>query len=296
VSRPSLPRLRAESIPTLPPPVRIVLRNAVWAYGRATSRIRPLPDFLIIGAQKCGTTALYAYLRWHPGIGGPPWKEVSFFDRRYARGEAWYRGQFPSKPWLRIRARRSGKTPIVGEASPSYVFHPRAPERVHALLPRVRLIVLLRDPVDRALSHYHHEVALGREPLSFEEALDREPERTHAEVPRLDDPRYFSQAWWDFTYLARGRYAEQLERWLAVFPREQLLVLASEQLRQEPAQTYVRVLDFLGAEPHELTSYPTIFTREYAPMAAETRTRLEEYFADHNRRLDALLGEDLGWT
>ena len=109
-------RLPAESIPRVPEPVRKVVRNAIWSYGRATSRRRPLPGFLVIGAQKAGTTALYAYLRWHPGITGPSWKEVSFFDRHWWRGEAWYRGQFP----LRAGGR------LVGEASPSYLFHPLA--------------------------------------------------------------------------------------------------------------------------------------------------------------------------
>lgn len=292
----SLPRLRAESIPTLPGPVRIVLRNAVWAYGRATSRARSLPGFLVIGAQKCGTTALYAYLRWHPQIAGPAWKEVSFFDRHYGRGEAWYRGQFPSRPWLWLAGGRSGRTPLVGEASPSYLLHPHAPARARALLPDARLVVLLRDPVDRAFSHYNHEVALGREPLSFEDALDREPERTDGELSRLGDTRYFSRAWWDFTYLARGRYAEQLERWFAVYPREQLLVLASEKLRRDPAAVYARVLEHLGAPPHELPDYPPIFERNYAPMATQTRARLQHYFAPHNERLHALLGTDIGWS
>lgn len=255
--------------------------------------MRALPQFLVIGAQKCGTTALYAYLRWHPQISGPAWKEVSFFDRHYGRGEHWYRGQFPSRPWLRLTG---GRSHLVGEASPSYVLHPLAPDRVRALLPTVRLVVLLRDPVDRALSHYHHSVALRREALSFEEALDREPERTDGEHARLGDTSYFSQPWWDFTYLARGRYAEQLERWLAVFPRQQLLVLASEQLRRDPAAAYARVLEHLGADPHELPAYPPIFEREYAPMAPDTRKRLERYFAPHNDRLYALVGEDLGWS
>lgn len=296
MKRPSLPRLKAESIPTLPAPARAVLRNGIWAYGRATARFRPLPDFLVIGAQKCGTTALYAYLRWHPRITGPAWKEVSYFDRHYGKGERWYRGQFPSRPWLRLTGGRSGRSQHVGEASPSYVLHPHAPQRVRALLPDARLVLLLRDPVDRALSHYNHEVALGREPFSFEEALAQEPERTDGELARLGDTRYFSHAWWDFTYLARGRYAEQLERWLGVFPREQLLVLASEQLRQDPAAAYARVLAHLGADPYQLEEYPPVFEREYAPMAPETRTMLEQYFAPHNERLTTLLEEDLGWS
>jgi Sulfotransferase domain len=267
--------------------VRAVLRTTVWTLGRATSAWRPLPDFLIVGAQKAGTTALYAYLRWHPGITGPSWKEVSFFDRHYRRGISWYRGQFP----LRSRGK------LVGEASPGYLFHPLGPERVAATVPGVRLIALLRDPVDRALSHYHHEVALGREPLSFEEALGAEEERTRGEEARMiREPGYFSHAWWDHTYVARGRYAEQLERWLAAFPREQLLVLASEELSRDPAGMYARVLDFLGVPAHDLHAYPRVYRQEYGEMRQETRQRLAEIFARPNRRLYDLLGRDLGWS
>jgi hypothetical protein len=281
-------RLPAERIPTIPEPARAVLRNAVWTYGRATARARPLPDFLILGAQKAGTTALYAYVRRHPSITGPSWKEVSYFDRHYARGEAWYRGNFPN------RSRTRGK--LVGEASPSYLFHPLGPERVRALVPEARLIALVRNPVDRALSHYNHEVALGREPLSFEDALDAEDERLRGEVERLEaDPSYFSRPWWSHTYKARGRYAEQLERWLGVFPPEQLLFLPTEDLGAEPQQTHARVLEFLGAPPHELDEYPRVFERHYSPMAPDTRERLAAEFEEPNRRLYGLLGRDLGW-
>jgi hypothetical protein len=280
-------RLPAELVPRVPEPVRKVARTAIWGFGRATSRWRPLPHFLVLGAQKAGTTALYAYLRWHPAITGPSWKEVSFFDRHWWRGPAWYRGQFPL---------RSG-TRLVGEASPSYLFHPLAPERVGALVPDARLVALLRDPVARAYSHYQHEVALGREPLSFEDALAAEPERTRGEEARLvADARAFSRAWWDHTYVARGLYADQLERWLAVFPREQLLVVRSEDLGERAAETYDEILAFLGAAPHALQEYPRIFGREYDDMPAATRLALAGRFAEPNRRLQALLGRDLGWA
>lgn len=279
-------RVPIEVIPRIPEPARKVVRGTIRASGRATVRWRGLPDFLVIGAQKAGTTALYAYLRWHPQITGPFWKEVSFFDRHWAKGEFWYRGQFP--------LRREGR--LVGEASPSYVFHPLAPERVRSLVPAVKLIALLREPAARAYSHYQHEVALGREPLSFEDALAAEDERLRGEVDRLrSDPRAFSRAWWDHTYVSRGLYAEQLERWLALFPRAQLLVVTTEQLGARPAETYANVLQFLGTRPHELEDYPRVFDREYPPMREETRKALVARFAEPNRRLEELLGRPLGW-
>jgi hypothetical protein len=281
-------RFPAERIPSLPAPVRAVLRTAVWTFGRLTAGARPLPGFLILGAQKAGTTALFAYLREHPAVTGPAWKEVSFFDRHYARGLRWYRGNFPVR-----------RAAVVGEASPSYLFHPLAPARVRAAIPDARLIALLRNPVDRAHSHYQHEVALGRETLSFEDALDAEAVRLAGEVERLvSDPGYFSHAWWNYTYASRGLYAEQLERWLAHFAREQLLVLFTDELAADPAETYGRVLDFLRVAPHELASYPRIFEREYEPMRPATRERLEVDFAAPNRRLAELLGRALppGWS
>jgi hypothetical protein len=279
-------RLPAELVPRLPEPARKVLRGTVRTYGRATARWRRLPDFLILGAQKAGTTALYAYLRWHPRITGPAFKEVSFFDRHYPRGETWYRAHLPA---------RVPTETLVGEASPSYLFHPLAPERVRALVPDARLIAILRNPVDRAFSHYQHEVSLGREALSFEQAIEREDERMEGEVERmLRDPSYFSYPWWNYTYLARGRYAEQLERWFGVFPREQLLVLSTEELAGDTAATYARVLDFLGFEQHDLDEYPRIFEREYAGMSPATRARLEAYFEQPNERLEQVLKESPG--
>jgi hypothetical protein len=279
-------RLPAELVPALPEPARKVLRGGFRTYGLATSGLRPLPDFLILGAQKAGTTALYAYLRWHPQITGPSFKEVSFFDRHYVRGERWYRAHLP--------IRRSG---LVGEASPSYLFHPLAPERVAGMLPRARLIALLRNPIDRAFSHYQHEVALGREPRSFEDALVAEDERLRGEEERIvADPAYFSHAWWNYTYAARGRYAEQLERWFATFPPEQLLVLLTDDLAGDTAGTYRRVLEFLGVDPRGLDSYPRIFEREYGEMDPGTRARLEEEFAEPNRRLTELLGREVPWS
>ena len=164
------------------------------------------------------------------------------------------------------------------------------------MVPDAKLVALLRDPVDRAYSQYQHEVALGREPLSFEDALAAEDDRTRGEVDRLlADPRAFSRAWWGHTYAARGLYAEQLERWLAFFPREQLLVVTTDELGERPGEAYASILAFLGAPPHELDDYPRVFDRDYAPMEPHTRVALAARFAEPNRRLEALLGISPGW-
>ena len=152
---------------------------------RATTYpLRLLPDFLIIGTQRGGTTSLYNYLVEHPGIGAASIKEVHFFDTpHFKQGLAWYRGHFPSA-FQRYYVERSLKHGFVtGEASPYYLFHPHAPKRVAGLMPQMKLIVMLRNPVDRAYSHYHHEVAGGHEKLAtFEEAIACEDERLAGEA------------------------------------------------------------------------------------------------------------------
>ena len=164
------------------------------------------------------------------------------------------------------------------------------------LIPDARLVALVREPVGRAYSHYQHEAALGREPLSFEQAVAAEDERMDGELDRiLADPAYFSHAWWNYTYLARGRYAEQLERWLEVFPEEQLLVIPTEDLTQRRARR-TRALRARAGSCVRPGRVSTRLCAEYDEMSPETRARLKEKFAEPNRRLYELLGRDLGWT
>ena len=285
-------RQLSELVPKLPSGVRSNGRKALLGLRKLSAGRRPLPDFIVIGAMKAGTTALWAYLREHPEITGPPWKETSHFDRYGATGERAYRAHFPTGV-------PAGT--LVGEASPGYVFHPVVPQRVHALIPGVRLVVLLRDPVARAFSHYQHAVGLGRETLSFEDAIAAEPQRLAGVHERMtSDPAYFSHEWWDHSYFSRGLYAEQLERWLDVFPREQLLVLTNDDLAKDTDATYNRVLAHIGAKPHSLSEYPRVYEGSYRaePMTEATRAALRERYADADARLDALgvLGQPVPWS
>jgi hypothetical protein len=244
-----------------------------WLYRRATAARRPLPDFLVVGAQRCGTSWTYRRLAAHPSILRAWRKEVHFFDRddAFARGPAWYRAHFPrARPGM-----------ITGEATPSYLFVPAAPPRLAALVPRARLVVLLRDPVDRAYSHYQLRRRLGREQRSFEAALDAQAEGPLA--VRHD------------SYLLRGHYAEQLARLFGLFPSEQVLVLQSEALFAQPAVGLEQLLGFLGLGAADLDLSPDD-ERPYEAMAAGIRARLVEYFRPHNERLYDLLGRDLGFA
>ena len=177
---------------------------------------RVLPDFLVIGVMKGGTTSFFNYLAQHPQINPPFRKEIKFFDIHYLQGLGWYRAHFPTRFKM-----KSGM--LTGEATPYYIFHPAAPERVAKVLPNVKLIALLRNPVDRAYSHYNHMLRVGREPLPFEEAITREAERLDGEAEKIvANLRYSTFKHLHYSYLARGRYIEQLEKWFALFPRERI--------------------------------------------------------------------------
>ncbi len=261
-----------------------------------TSPLRVLPDFLIIGAKKCGTTALYAYLTQHPSIAPAFKKEIYFFNAFYGKGSNWYRGFFPTKRERR-RAMSAGRPLLTGEATPDYLFNPHAPERTFATIPAARLIAILRNPVDRAYSFYNHNLRAGVERLSFEEAVDREEERLAGEREKvLADPSYFSFDYEHHSYLTRGVYADQVEDWTKRFPRSQLLVLATEDLYERPEPTLREALAFLDLPYHAPREFKTLNAgAPYPDMDPATRRKLEAYFEPHNRRLYEFLDKDLGW-
>jgi sulfotransferase family protein len=270
-------------------------------YRGITAPLRLLPDFLIIGTQRGGTTSLYHYLQAHPCLQATTTKEVHFFDRKYHKGLMWYRGHFPTV-WEKARAQQMQKQAFVtGEASPSYLFHPHVYKRVAQALPQVKLIVLLRNPVDRAYSQYYHSIELGYESRSFEEAIRDEQQRTAQERDKiLRNEHYQSYAYKHHSYLTRGIYVDQLQAWMSFFPREQFLILKSEDFYADPATALKKVYAFLNLPVAELLSqkkeYKQLNNTSYSKMDEALRTRLEEYFRPHNARLYEFLDTDFGWN
>lgn len=251
-----------------------------------------LPDFVIIGAQKCGTTFLYELLRRHDLILPAKRKEVHFFDVHFGKGVDWYRSHFLHPK------RRNDRMTITGEASPYYLYHPLAAGRAAEVLPEARLLVLLRNPVDRAYSDYHDKVRAGRETLSFEEALEAEEGRIRGEREKIiSEGDYHSRSLRRFSYLSRGLYVDQLIEWEKFFGRDQILVLRSEDLFKDTAGFLGRVFDYLDLPDQELEApQKRRNVGDYKePMNPATRERLEEYFEPHNRRLYEHLGVDFGW-
>jgi hypothetical protein len=264
--------------------------SAVDEAGRlVTRRLRSLPTFLVLGAQKAGTTALFLYLSEHPVVRPPIEKEIGYFSTLHGNGLSWYRAHFPLQA-------RFGRTFSTGEATPYYLFHPLAPSRVAAELPDAKLIVLLRNPVDRAYSHHQHRLRLGIEHLEFADALEAEADRLAGERQRmLDVDGYESREFNEFSYKARGRYAEQLSEWLRYFPREQLLVLISEEFFAAPADHFRRVLEFIELPEWQPASFRPWNEGYYEPMDRDVRSALVDYFRPHNQRLRDEFGIATDW-
>jgi hypothetical protein len=252
-----------------------------------------LPDFVIIGAHKGGTTSLYHLLTQHPHVERAPVKEVHFFDRpeRFEKGIEWYRRCFPPPRW------KEGRRTITGEATPYYLFDPHAAERMAEVIPQARLIALLRNPVDRAYSHYYMQRRLGRETGSFEEAVEAERARlADGEKEPSEHERHSGVGHDSSNLLARGIYVDQLLRWSRFFGDEQMLVLKSEDFFERPAHTLGVVLDFLELPQWEPPAWEVRNKGDYEQkMDPEVRRWLEEYFEAHNRRLYEYLGVDFGW-
>jgi hypothetical protein len=265
---------------------------------RTTAPLRVLPDFMVIGTQKGGSTSMYKYLVQHPEVyrvfGG---EEVHYFSWFYERGPMWYRSFFPT---VFTKALAGGKF-HTGEASPVYLFHPEVPARVHRMLPNIKLIALLRNPISRAYSRYQQRLGGDRakghkqnEHISFEEAIKIELNRSEEEMQRV----VASLNEHSRTYLARGMYAQQIKRWLQYFPMEQMCFIKSEDFFADTAATTAIVLKFIGV------SDPSIEGIDFTPygvggyqskMSDEMRHLLGEYFRPHNEELYELLGRDLGW-
>jgi hypothetical protein len=273
-----------------------VVRRAYLGLGEATAGLRLLPSFILIGVQRCGTTSLFRTLREHPQVRRAAFRKgVNYFDLNYYRGMRWYQGHFPVAEIARRQTAGHG-SPVAFEASGYYLYHPFALQRLARDLPGTKLVVMLRDPVERAFSAYKHEYARGFERESFERALELEDERLAGEIDRMRaDIRYESLSHRHHSYRHRGHYAEQLERAFALFPPEQVYVMNSEVYFEQPAREHQELLTFVGLRRHEPARFRQVNGRPGESMHVKTRQMLEEYYAPHDERLAKLLGRPLRW-
>lgn len=266
-------------------------------YASATAEQRVLPSLLLVGAQRCGTTALTEAIFRLPMVERPRrGKGSHYFSYNHHRGWGWFRSQFPTERQAERVQRRTGHPMVCFDACPYYLFHPLALERMAAALPDAKILVMLRDPVRRAESHYHHSVAHGHEELPFDAALDAEEARIAGEVEAMiADPDYYSAAHEHHSYVAKGRYAPQLRRLFDLYPAEQVLVLQAEAFYREPDRMLRAVTDLAGLPTASLAPRDDRNGHRYEPMSAEIKQRLIDTFRDDNEELYDLLGERYDW-
>ena len=239
-----------------------------------------VPNFIIIGCQRCGTTSLYTYLAQHPQILTPIKKEMDFFSWHFDRGIDWYLAHFPPMP--------PGEQFLTGEASPSYFDSREAPERLYRLFPEAKLIVLLRNPVDRAISQFYRLTGLNWEARSLDRVISDEIERLNQNPEYIigEEPG---------NYLARGRYIEFIKNWRTFFPREQLLILKSEDFYAGAATTVKQVLEFLDLPEYQLSEYQNANPGSYQPVNESVRDWLRDYFRPYNQQLEEYLSTNFNW-
>lgn len=288
----------------IPAPLARIVPARPWSYGRWTAPGRVLPTFLICGGHRCGTAGLHRLLAAHPLVLRAARRDgVSFFDVSYERGIDWYRGHFPRQRTARRLQRRHGGPTGTFENSPYYLYHPYAAVRIARDLPDVRLLVLVRDPVDRAWSHFRLERAAGHEPEpSFARALALESARLRGQEERLGvEAGYRSFAHQHHAYRQRGEYAAYLDRLAGQVGRDRIHVVEAERLWAAPARVYAEVLDFLGLPllgvPQTAPGGPPAAAEGAVvePLADRIRRELGDHFAPHDARLADWLGRPPVW-
>ncbi len=261
-----------------------------------TAHKRSRPDFIIIGAQKSGTTSLYSYLKQHPDCIPSYKKETHYFDTYYTRGFLWYRSHFPYIKQLKDRR-------ITGEASPSYLCHPRTPERINKKLPCIKLIVLLRNPTNRALSSYMHQRRAGREKLLPMKAFKKEESRIGSAVKKIKNRKWgvkkYSKKFRRYSYLRRGVYIKQLKRYFRYFSSKQMLIKCSEHFFADPRKTLREIFKFLNIDPgfvprnmqpKNVTNYS-----KFPEITTGVHNFLDEYYDSYNKKLFRYLNVRYPW-
>ena len=241
------------------------------------------PDFIIAGASKCGTSSIYYYLSSHPQILLSHKKELDFYWENYHRGIDWYRAHFPT-----ITDRADFLT---GEASPNYLRFPQVARRIKDTFPKTKIIILLRNPVDRAISWHYHKLNTGLTNLDLKTAIATEIEKlattTEAEITNT--------GYRNPDNIMSSLYIYKIKPWIELLGREQFLILKSEEFYSNPLKVMSSVFQFLDLPDCPLNNYPKVNSGSYQPADTQLRNTIAEYFAPYNRQLEEYLGIEFGW-
>jgi len=268
-------------------------------YCDITGFMHILPDFYVLGGEKCGSSALYEYIIKHPHVESAVTKEIHYFDRWFSRGLNWYRVCFPFSTHKFFSNKITKRDFLTGEATPRYLYHPHSLDRIKKLTPNAKFLIILRNPIDRAFSHYNMNMNIGFEKLSFEDAIKSENSRIENEYEKMKlDENYYSTTYYRFSYLERGIYYKFLENWFKHFPRNQFMIIKSEDLLKNPHITYPKILKFLNLKDWVPAEFKQVRVSSYGKrkMDLQIRKYLEEFFEPHNLKLYDLLDNDFGWN
>ena len=257
-----------------------------------TSTWRVLPDFIIIGTVRSGSTSLYYNICSHPSILPASYDEIGFFDSNYHLGMNWYRSMFPLKSDME-RIRSETKYALTGEDTPFYFWKIDAANRIRKILPKIKLIAILRNPVQRAYSNYYLGVREGTEKLTFEEAVRKE-------LDTLPENKILAENIFKFcnvrrSYIAKSLYVYQMKIWFERFSKNRLFVISTEEMSKSPAHTMNQAYEFLGLPKYENTFFEKRKKASYEKMGDNIRKELEEFFKPHNEELFKLIGKSFDW-
>ena len=261
-----------------------------------TANSRILPSFIIIGEAKCGTTSLYNYMIQHPNIKSALTKEINYFNWNYKRGVNWYKGHFPTTLEKKIQG-RNNELFLTGEATPLYLFHSLVPKRIFDVLPKIKIIICLRNPVNRAYSHYNDlGVRLGNEKRSFDEAVQSEMESIKEMNNLIENSKYgFEDRL--YQYVSRGIYLEHLRIWMNTFPKSQFCFVKTEELNNKPQTVLDNIFEFLSLPKFNKIDIKKRYNvSKYKPMKETTRELLNEFFKIHNKHLEEYLKIKFNWN
>ena len=267
----------------------VLLKRHIYGW---TSPLRVLPDFFVIGSGRTGTTSLYHYLDQHPSLSKSAYDELGYFDDNYHLGLNWYRSLFPSiftKYLIKLKTNNF----MTYDVTPSYVRRPWNAKRIKKLFPDTKLIVILRNPVDRTYSHYHLAEQFG-ETRTFEEIVKEDMDNILNWNIDLKDDNYFANKV-EKSFLARGFYAEQLSIWFKLFSKNQIMIVSSEQLASDTKNTMNSIFQFLNLPKFEIPNTKKVNVSQYSKMNSSTRKLLINFFKPYNKSLYNFLNVNFEW-
>ncbi len=276
---------------------RRIINRLSLIIGSSTSKIRVLPDFIIIGGMRCGTSSLFNYLNLHPYIKTSRTKEIHFFDRNFGKGINWYKSFFPSLVYKWIMKMIFNQDVITGEASPNYLFDPRVPKRISMLIPNTKLILLLRNPVYRTYSNYNYNVKNNKENKSFRDSIKNEKkflddnlkgEFTYENYKNFENGPYRP-------YLMKSIYIKQIKNWTRYFPKNQILIIKSEDLFLKPQYVLAKVFNFLNIPNYQTKKFKLYNYLNYPDIKPDILDFLFEYFEPFNQDLYKFLNRNFNW-